>query len=834
VQRRIGELESGLRGYVLTRDASYLVPFLDGRAAINDALGALDATTDDASVERRLVDLRADLRRWFTHADAVLEAARHGGSRESLIGTGRGKALTDRMHQSLDAVSREQRDFREQHSRLAVRESGWTELLASSVVLVLALGLLFSLMQRRRWKAELHASERRFSMLTGQLTEFAVYLLDAAGKVVSWNAGGTRLLGYEPQEILGQPQESLFPKEAVAAMLPGRGLDEARDHGQFTTEGWLVRKDGSLFWADLVLTALHDELGALTGFATVIRDLTLRKEAEDRLRAAEVRLRTVLESAYDPIVIADGRGFIEFANRRAHAAIQLAPGTLPGRPLPSLAAGEDAQALSSLTRHLAETPGPGGVGVEFELQIQRADGTHFPADMTLTFADDPLGASSRVTAIFRDITEQRLRSMRQRLLAELGHELSKSLDSEEVLHKVVEWVVPALAEWAVVDLRFEDGELSRLAVVHGDPEKQELARRYHEASLRGGGYEPALLQVLDTGEPVLVQEHALARLDPSGMLDAQRLTLLESLGVGSFLIVPLKARGRILGALTFHAARRRYGEDELRFAEEIASHASLVADNARLFQKATWEAQLRQDLMAIVSHDVRNPLHAIRINAQLLGKLAEQPPEPNVLASKLQYLRGTLERAVDQGVRLITDLLDAAKLESGTFSLAPRVVRLDALLDQAFETLEPLAKEKGLTVEREVPPDHVRCDPERMVQVIANLVVNAIKFTPAGGCIRLRVVREGEEVRVGVQDTGPGIAADAVPHLFDRFWQAQSTRTSGAGLGLSIAKGIVEAHGGRIWVESAPNAGSTFWFTLPAESRPASWSSSDESELNLG
>ena len=177
--------------------------------------------------------------------------------------------------------------------------------------------------------------------------------------------------------------------------------------------------------------------------------------------------------------------------------------------------------------------------------------------------------------------------------------------------------------------------------------------------------------------------------------------------------------------------------------------------------------------------------------------------------------RGAIGHSVEQARRLITDLLEAAKIESGTFTVDRAPTTLDALVEDALGTFRPIAAEKGIAIDTELSDIGLECDRERVVEALSNLLGNAIKFTAPGGRISVRAEHDEREVRLCVADTGQGISPDALGHVFDRFWQAQEARRAGAGLGLSIAKGIVEAHGGRIWAESEPGVGSRFWFALP-------------------
>ena len=245
---------------------------------------------------------------------------------------------------------------------------------------------------------------------------------------------------------------------------------------------------------------------------------------------------------------------------------------------------------------------------------------------------------------------------------------------------------------------------------------------------------------------------------------------------------------------------------EQRTLMERERHARAEAENA---------VRSRDDVLAIVSHDLRNPLNIIAMSAGLLDK-----PLPDE-ARGAQV--GIIRRAVAGMNRLIGDLLDVTQITSGRLRIETRPVSVSSICEDAHAICVPLLAAKSQPFECELPPvkTWVLADRERVLQVLSNLIGNAHKFTPEGGGISLRVQVEDGFVRFVVHDSGPGVSAHDLPHIFDRFWQARRVRRGGGvGLGLAITKGIVEAHGGRIWAESVAGIGSTFYFTLPLAPAP--------------
>ena len=287
---------------------------------------------------------------------------------------------------------------------------------------------------------------------------------------------------------------------------------------------------------------------------------------------------------------------------------------------------------------------------------------------------------------------------------------------------------------------------------------------------------------------------------------------LRSLGAHSLLIVPLIAGDEIIGALTLIAIdpARQFTQDREALAVKFAAAASVTIENAQLYAVAQRANRARDEVLSIVSHDLRNPLSAIAMCAR---SLEENPPDN---AAERRELISTIRESAAWSNRLIQDLVDVASLEQGRLSLRAQPTDPAQLVLQARHMFEVEASNHGIALVDDVPANLplVQVDGERMVQVFGNLLRNAIKFTPNGGRITIGARAIEREVVFSVRDSGPGIRVDDQARVFDRFWHSSDgARTRGTGLGLSISKGIVEAHGGRIWLDSVPGAGATFNFS---------------------
>ncbi|MFL5383484.1 MAG: ATP-binding protein [Longimicrobiaceae bacterium] len=272
-------------------------------------------------------------------------------------------------------------------------------------------------------------------------------------------------------------------------------------------------------------------------------------------------------------------------------------------------------------------------------------------------------------------------------------------------------------------------------------------------------------------------------------------------GAQDYLVKGQVEPGMLARALRYAMERKRLEAERARLLE--AEHQARTAAEAAV--------RARDEVLRIVAHDIGNSLSAVKIHALVLERTL---PAGDGEARKRTTAIRDLTVQMD---RLRQDLLDVAAIEAGRLAVEPVELEVDAVVAEAVEALAGVAAEKGVALSAAVEDGlpRVFADRERVLQVLANLAGNAVKFTPSGGRVEVSAARAGDEVRVAVRDTGPGIAAEDLPYVFDRFWQARSTRRAGAGLGLAIAKGIVEAHGGAISAESIAGEGSTFAFTLP-------------------
>jgi signal transduction histidine kinase len=399
---------------------------------------------------------------------------------------------------------------------------------------------------------------------------------------------------------------------------------------------------------------------------------------------------------------------------------------------------------------------------------------------------------------------------RDRFLGEASRILAESLDSEETLRSIAHLAVPDIADLCIIDLVGDGGTLVRVATEHRDAGRAGLASQLHsnppkEDSVSGAPF------VVRTGRTEYVPRISDSLLQQREQ-DPERLRILRSLELNSTICAPLVARGRLLGAITLMTELgRELTTDDVRMTENLAGRAATAIANARIYDDAQRALRAREEILAIVTHDLRTPLATVMTAASLLATADAEAPH----ADRIRQRAETIQRAAHHMSRLVRDLTDLAQIDAGRLAIEKEVQDPGRLVCEAVETLEPIVSRRDSTLRCEVGADlpAVACDRERIVQVISNLVENASKV--GAGTITIRVDSRHRELVFSVADTGPGIRAEDLPHMFNRYWRGRNADYKGTGLGLPISYGIVKAHGGHMWIESTVGAGSTFYFSIP-------------------
>lgn len=618
------------------------------------------------------------------------------------------------------------------------------------------------------------------------------------GSVLAANPAACRMFGYTEAEFRALGRAAVVdpadPRLAAA-------LEERRRTGRFQGELVFVRKDGSRVPVEVSTQLFRGAEGAART-SMFIRDITERTRAREALSASERRYRGLVQGLHDGVFLCDASNRIVEATPRLGEMLGYGAEELAGMPVDALVEPED---LAHAPLRRAELRRTGKL--VSERLLRRRDGRTVPAEVASV-----LLGNGQVECVVRDVTEHRRAQREKDLLAAAGEVFASPLDVREMLRRIAELSVEAYADWCIIDVLSTDGTLETVEVAAAVPRKVEILRALLERYPHSASPERHPVgRVLQTGEPVLVgkvHQGLLAQI----AADEGHAAMMRALDPRAFLVVPLVARGRILGALTLAASERGTGFDtrDLELAQELARRTALSVEKERLVEKLRDAVQARDQVLGYVAHDLRSPLGGIGLLTEMLLRV------PGTEEERRRSLQSILQ-AAGQIDRLIQDLLDVTRLEAGRLKLHPEPEEAGPIVREALLVLAPAAAEAGVEVRLDVPArvPVVLADRDRVIQVLSNLAGNAVKFTPRGGTITVGVRPAPGEVVFSVADTGVGIAPPDLPRLFDRFWQAEQTRRGGAGLGLAIARGLVEGHGGRIWAESEPGRGSTFFFTLP-------------------
>jgi signal transduction histidine kinase len=401
----------------------------------------------------------------------------------------------------------------------------------------------------------------------------------------------------------------------------------------------------------------------------------------------------------------------------------------------------------------------------------------------------------------------------QRILAELGAVLSP-LRYESSLTDVAPLVARNLADLVVFFVVQADGELHRVAAATRDPAQAWIADAIMTSLRATVRPDHPARRVVRDRQP-FIRQFAPESLEEAAE-SPEHLRTLRALRLRSSMVVPLVVGDDCQGALGLSSSSHAFDEADLPLALEIGRRCALFIENARLHRSEKAAIQARDEVVAIVAHDLRSPLATMMFQLAVL-----RHPSGKAERRSMETIEA-LEHSTRRMSRILEDLLDVTRLEAGQLELSRARVSPAEIIAEISGSQREQVRSRSLELRTEVAPDlpDVWADRSRALQVFENLIGNAIKFTTEGGIVLGARVQMGDgdgdgEVVFWVADTGVGIAAEDVGHVFDRFWQARRSRRSGAGLGLAIVREIVQAHGGRLWVDSALGAGSTFFFTLP-------------------
>jgi PAS domain S-box-containing protein len=614
-------------------------------------------------------------------------------------------------------------------------------------------------------------SEEVLRRLVDSVADYAIFMLNPDGTIATWNLGAERLKGYTAQQAIGRHFSMFYPASANDAGWPAEELRLAQEKGRFEDEGWRLRQDGTRFWANVVITAIRDEQGQLIGFSKVTRDLTERREQENRTRESERNLRLLIEGVQDYAIFRlNAQGYITSWNLGAQRIKGYAANEVIGQHF-SIFYQADAVASGWPKEELRRATALGRF--EDEGWRVRKDGTLLWANVVITAIRDEHDELIGFSKVTRDLTERR------------RHE-QMLVDSEEKLRLVVEGVrdhAMFLLDAQGRVASWNAGAQRVLGFAAEDIVGHPSDRLYTDDDSNAGKPQAELMAALHAG--YFEADGWRRRADGSPLWTRVMIT-------------PLHDRQ---GQLSGHVQIVRDLSERMR-VEELES-----------------EGQRIHQFIAMLSHELRNPLAPISHAVHILQGSPHQTPE---LARCAQMI----SRQADHLTRLVDDLLDVSRITNGKIQVQPAPLDLAPLLAQAVEGVHSLVTGLGHTLSLDIgtQPVPVIGDTTRLTQAITNLLSNAAKYTPQGGSIRVSLRRQTAVATLQVTDDGIGMSEALMQHAFEPFVQGSRSldrSMGGLGIGLTLVKRIVGLHGGSVAVSSAgTNKGTQFTVTLPLTEQP--------------
>ncbi|AMV23341.1 Autoinducer 2 sensor kinase/phosphatase LuxQ [Gemmata sp. SH-PL17] len=679
-------------------------------------------------------------------------------------------------------------------------------------------GAMQDVTERRRAEERLRESEQRFRSLFESMDEgYCVVepVLDGAGRAVDYryllvnpaleaHTGLRNVVGKTAREVMPTHEGHWIEAYARVAETgePFRRTDRVADLDR---------------WYDVSAFRVGYPGGRQVG--VLFNDISDRKRSEARLREKDERFQLLVDRARDYAVVVtdrDGR-LIEWAGG-AEGITGFGPADVLGKPADVLFTPED-RAAGMPAREMEQAAREGRA--EDKRWHVRKDGSQFFADGVMVPLRGDDGALHGFGKVFRDVTARKRAEEAVQFLVDASASLAELVDYQSTLNRIANLAVGGFADWCVVDMIGEDGTRERLAVTAAESNDVSSARNADLAFRPADGAAGVVPHVLRTGEPEVVPD--ITETNPATAPQGpERLAKLRDLGIRSYLCVPLISRGRVIGGITFLSSspRRRFGPDELRVAQNLAERVAVAIENAQLYRALQEQDRRKDEFLATLAHELRNPLAPVRNGVQIL-RLGGATGEAAGRALTM------MDRQLGHMAHLIDDLMDVARVSSGKVALRKELFPIRTVVDAAVETSRQAVEAGGHELVLRIPaePLTLSADRTRLVQVLANLLNNAAKYTPLGGRIVLSAQRDGAEAVVQVADTGVGIPADMLPKVFEMFAQVGTSlerSQGGLGIGLTLVKRLVEMHGGSVRAESPGlGQGSTFTVRMPLAVIPA-------------
>lgn len=641
----------------------------------------------------------------------------------------------------------------------------------------------------------------------------AVVASDRDGRIIYWNKAAEALFGWTGSEAIGAEITTLLPADgsradAVAIL---RHLQAGESwSGDFSVK----HRSGRSFPVQITTTPVLDEVGKIVGMVGVGRDQSAQHETMEVLRQTEERLELVHRATASVIWEWD----LRTRELRWNAAMADAFGYPPEEVEGTVAWWEErvhADDRERVRNALEDAVADGRRFWSDEYRFLCGNGSYALVFDRAYVALNGDGAPTRVVGTMLDLTERRRAHEAAQFLSQAGMLLDLSLDYESTLPSLARLAAQTMADACILLIATPD-RVEQVVAVARDPERQEALDRIASRVLAGGVRGTLPERVLRSGESVILPELSPALLEEAKIDDELRAAATDATLAG-LVLAPMNVRGTTVGAVVLARTPESpcQGDDDVRLAEELGRRIGLAVDHARLFQSAEVARRAKTDFLSVVSHELRTPLTAVMGYADLLAAQ---------IAGKLNQAQGHQVGRIQAGAQKLLQAIEAilayARLETGRERPQLERVPLEKLLRRVRDVVGPKATERGVSFQEDLSaaPESVCVDVEKATHVLLALLTNALKFCSDGGRCGLVVAEAADQLVFDVWDTGPGVSEEHLPHLFSPFWQAEQPevrRSSGSGLGLTLARRFARLMGGDVALLDTSDAGTTFRFAIP-------------------